>query len=152
MSGRPTVVVGGNGDNAILGVVLIAAAMVGALGTASPVGAAFCDPPLNGTFTAAFPDCAGQVSSSQGWSAPMRCEAAGLWYVRRRLEHWEPCNDGTAAPAEQVYSFAPDLSGAPTFSAVATFSGRDKTVGLSGGCGLNKPLVIEIPFRLTQIG
>jgi len=102
--------------------------------------------------TAQFPDCAGRVVSSQGWSAPVNCEADGMWYVRRHLEHWEPCKDGTAAPAEQLLLFAPVLSGAPSFDAVKTFSGWDRTVGVSGGCGINQPLVIVMPFQLTKTG
>src|ERR1700729_1193621 len=102
---------------ALAGAVLVAAAAVAVVGTASRAGAGYCDPPLNGSFTAVsdgtwaqtndvyhdettvkstwtvttsctaqFPDCAGQVLSSQGWSAPISCEAAGQWFVRRHLE------------------------------------------------------------------
>jgi hypothetical protein len=167
---------------ALPAVVLVAAAAVAVLGTAPQASAGYCDPLLNGTFTAVSdgtwaqtndvyhdevivnstwtittscsaesPDCAGQVLSSQGWSAPINCESAGLWYVRRHLDHWEPCSDGTAAPAEQLLYFSPDLSGSPSFDAVKTFSGWDRTVGVSGGCGHSKPLVIEMPLQLTRI-
>ena len=163
---------------------IIAAAVTTATWATTPhAGAAFCDPPLNGTFNAIsdgvlaktndvfhderpvtstwtvstscteeFPDCAGRMASSQGWSAPMNCEAGGMWYVRRHLDRWEHCHDGSDAPGEQLYYFSPQLTGAPSFSAVSTFSGMDRTVGPSGGCGINKPLVIEIPFKLTRIG
>jgi hypothetical protein len=100
--------------------------------------------------TANFPDCAGTVTSSQGWSAPMKCEAAGMWYVRRHLDHWEHCHDGGDAPGDQLYYFSPQLSGAPSYTSIATFTGMDRTVGPSGGCGINMPLVIEIPFKLTK--
>lgn len=96
-------------------------------------------------------DCAGHVRSSQGWNAPIRCDSAGLWSVRRHLDRWEPCQDGTAATAEQLMYFSPDLSGSPSFDEVTTFSGWDRTVGTSGGCGINRPLVIEMPFQLTRI-
>ena len=95
-------------------------------------------------------DCAGRLVSSQGWSAPIRCESAGLWSVRRHLDRWEPCQDGAAAPAEQLWYFSPDLSGSPSFDEVTSFSGWDRTVGVSGGCGINRPLVIEMPFRLSR--
>lgn len=167
---------------AISAAALMAAAIIGAVSSASRADAALCDPEINGTFTAvsdgqsaktnqvfhdeatvtsnwtittscnASYDCAGQVISSQGWNAPVVCEASGLWYVRRHLEHWEPCDDGTAAPAEQLLYFSPDLSGSPSFDAVKTFSGWDRTVGASGGCGHNKPLVIEMPLQLTRTG
>lgn len=96
-------------------------------------------------------DCAGHVRSSQGWNAPIRCDSAGQWSVRRHLDRWEPCQDGTAATAEQLMYFSPDLSGSPSFDEVTTFSGWDRTVGTSGGCGINRPLVIEMPFQLTRI-
>jgi hypothetical protein len=162
----------------------MAAAAVAATLVAVPLaGAAFCDPPVTGTFTAVsdgvwaktndvfhdetpvnstwtvdtsctadFPNCAGRVTSSEGWSASVTCEAGGMWYVRRHLDHWEHCGDGTDIPGEQLFYFSPQLSGAPSFTAVTTFYGQDRTVGPSGGCGINKPLVIEIPFKLTRIG
>ena len=163
--------------------VVMAAAVAATLVTAPRAEAAFCDPPLNSTFTAEsdgvwaktndvfhdetpvtdtwtvnstctadFPNCAGQVISSQGWNAPMICESGGMWYVRRHLDNWEQCSDGTDVPGEQLFYFSPQLSGSPSFSAVTIFTGVDRTVGPSGGCGINKPLVVEMPFKLTRIG
>jgi hypothetical protein len=71
--------------------------------------------------------------------------------VRRHLEYWEPCNDGTAASAEQLLYFSPDLAGSPSFAAVKTFSCSDRAVGVSGGCGKNQPLAIEKPLQLTRV-
>ncbi|WP_245008623.1 MULTISPECIES: hypothetical protein [Mycolicibacterium] len=71
--------------------------------------------------------------------------------MRRHLDQWEPCHDGTAAPADQLLYFSPDLSGSPSFDDVSSFSGWDRTVGTSGGCGINRPLVIEMPFQLIRI-
>jgi hypothetical protein len=101
--------------------------------------------------TAESPDCAGQVTSSQCWNAPIRCEAAGLWYVRRHLERWVPCSDGTTAAGDQLLYFSADLSGVPSLDSVSTFSGWDRTVGVSGGCGVNRPVVITMPFVLTRV-
>lgn len=167
-------------QSALSAVILTAAAMVAAVGTAPTATAGFCDPLLNGTFAAVSDggeaqtndvyhdeatvtstwtittscnaqfDCSGHLVSSQGWNAPINCEAAGLWYVRRHLQSWEPCTDGTATPAEQLLYFSPDLSGSPSFDAVKTFTGWDRTVGASGGCGFNQPLVIEMPLKLTR--
>lgn len=106
---------------------------------------------ISTTCSAETYDCAGEVSSSQGWDAPIQCDSAGLWSVRRHLGRWEPCHDGTAAPAEQLMYFSPDLSGSPSFGEVTSFSGWDRTVGISGGCGINRSLVIEMPFQLTRI-
>ncbi|MGV0741904.1 Rv2253/PknI dimerization domain-containing protein [Mycolicibacterium sp. XJ870] len=162
-------------------VILASVGIAATFCAAPKAGAAYCDPLLNGTFAAvsdgalaktnevnddqatvtsewtiatscsAQSDCAGHVLSSQGWNAPINCESAGLWHVRRHLDSWVPCADGTAAPAVQLLYFSPDLSGSPSFEAVRTFSGWDRTVGVSGGCGVNRPLVIEMPFRLTRL-
>ncbi|WP_166904136.1 hypothetical protein [Mycobacterium sp. DL440] len=106
---------------------------------------------ISTTCSAETYDCAGQVISSEGWNAPIQCDSAGLWSVRRHLDRWEPCQDGTAAEAEQLLYFSPDLSGSPSFEEVRSFSGWDRTVGTSGGCGINRPLVVEMPFQLTRI-
>jgi hypothetical protein len=167
---------------AVSGVVLLAATVGAALVTGPRAAAAYCDPLLNGTFTAASDgvwaktndvfhdetpvtstwtvsssctadfDCAGKVISSEGWSAPMTCTAGAMWSVRRHLEHWEQCGDGTDIPGDQLIYFSPQLTGAPSYAAVTIFYGQDRTVGASGGCGINKPLVIEMPFHLTKTG
>lgn len=159
---------------------VVAAAIATAVGAAPAASAGFCDPLLNGNYSAtsdgkwaktnevyrdeeistatwrietsctAEGDCAGTVVSSQGWQAAIACESAGLWHIRRHLDQWEPCRDGTTAPADQLLYFSPDLSGAPSFDAVNSFSGWDRTVGISGGCGMNAPLVIEMPLQVNR--
>jgi hypothetical protein len=163
--------------------ILYVAAVFVALASAPQANAGFCDPLLNGPYTAVSdgaraqtndvyhdeatvtstwtistscgiespPDCAGEVVSSQGWRAPINCDAAGQWSVRRHLDNWEPCKGGVGAPADQLLYFSPDVSGSPSFAAVKTFSGWDRTVGASGGCGINQPLVIEMPLRLSRV-
>mgnify|MGYP006911039319 CR=1 FL=1 len=147
----------------------------------APVAVAgYCDPLLNGQFTAssdgnlaktndvfhdertvistwtisttcsASHDCAGEVASSQGWRASISCDAAGQWSVRRHLDNWEPCGGGSTAPADQLIYFSPDLTGSFRFGDVQTFSGWDRSSGISGGCGINRPLIIEMPFRLSR--
>ena len=96
------------------------------------------------TFTSTCPNpyrCTGTVTSDQGWSAPTH-STAGMWYVSRDLQNWEPCREGGAAAGHQVYRFY-------TVDAT-TLVGADKTIGASGGCGQNLPLVIEMPFKLTK--
>jgi hypothetical protein len=96
------------------------------------------------TFTSTCPNpyrCTGTVTSDQGWSAPTH-STAGMWYVPRDLQNWEPCREGGAAAGHQVYRFY-------TVDAT-TLVGADKTIGASGGCGQNLPLVIEMPFKLTK--
>ncbi|WP_343601621.1 hypothetical protein [Mycobacterium sp.] len=98
-----------------------------------------------------YQDCSGQVTSDQGWSAPLNTHDGGFWYVRRDVPNWEQCPDGTAATGRQTYTFyyaGPDAKQQPGSS---TLAGRDKTVGPSGACGVNRWLVVEMPFRLDKI-
>ena len=159
---------------AIAGATLVAAATVLSVATSARAGAVVCDPPPNGTYTAFsdgqwaqtndsyhdeaqvtstwtvtttctdYLDCTGRVTSSQGWTADAKC-ADGLWTVRRHVDNWEPCWDGTAATGLQTFAFATDIT-APT-----NFVGWDKTTGPSGACGKNLWLTINMPFKLTKI-
>ena len=94
--------------------------------------------------TTAF-DCAGQMSSDGGWNAPIRY-VSGLWFVTRTIDNWEQCADATTGPGMQTYKFYPDPA-EPT-----RLIGWDSTVGISGTCGINRPLVIDMPFRLVPTG
>ena len=51
-----------------------------------------------------YQDCTGRVTSDQGWSADM-IYMSGSWRVRRTVDNWEPCIDGTATPGEQTFTF-----------------------------------------------
>jgi hypothetical protein len=86
--------------------------------------------------------CTGQVTSDQGWSASTTM-LSGMWYVSRDLENWMPCADGTFAPGHQIFRFYREDPN--------TLVGADKTVGLSGACGKNLPLAIELPFTLKKM-
>lgn len=87
-------------------------------------------------------DCTGRVVSDAGWSADIQYLSA-VWYVKRRLDGWEKCPDGSTAAGEQTYKFWPDPANH------AKLIGSDKTIAASGACGINKPLVIDIRFTLT---
>jgi hypothetical protein len=65
-----------------------------------------------------------------------------MWYVSRDLLNWEPCPDGSAARGHQVYRFY--------FLDASTLLGADRVLGVSGACGKNLPLVVEMPFKLTK--
>ena len=52
-----------------------------------------------------YQDCAGRVTSDQGWSADMKY-MSGSWIVRRTVDNWEPCIDGTATPGAQIFTFS----------------------------------------------
>jgi hypothetical protein len=95
-------------------------------------------------------DCTGQVVSDQGWTAPI-IHTSDAWIVKRDLANWVPCHDGPAFPGHQIYRFWPvDTTGYVSVGS-ATLSGEDKTTGPSGACGVNKILVIRMPFRLDKV-
>lgn len=96
-------------------------------------------------------ECTGTVTSDFGWSAPVY-QTGGVWYVKRSVENWEPCPDGTAAPGLQIFRFAPVTpDGSRVDSASTMLAGEDQTTGASGACGKNKPLFINMPFKLVKV-
>jgi hypothetical protein len=95
-------------------------------------------------------DCTGQVTSDQGWTAPIR-KTADAWVLNRDVPNWERCTDGTAFPGQQKYRFWPvDATGSEAIGS-PTLAGEDGTIGPSGACGINKWLVIRMPFRLDKV-
>jgi hypothetical protein len=98
-----------------------------------------------------FQDCSGQVVSDQGWSAPLTIHDGSLWYVRRDVPNWEQCEDGAAVTGRQTFSFTPVGPDGLLLRGSPTLAGKDKTVGPSGACGVNRWLVVEMPFRLDKI-
>ncbi|WP_234834637.1 Rv2253/PknI dimerization domain-containing protein [Mycolicibacterium stellerae] len=91
-----------------------------------------------------YQDCTGRVTSDQGWSADM-VYMSGSWRVRRTVDNWEPCIDGTATPGEQTFTF---WKGYPD---AFPMMGFDTTLGRSGACGWNKQLNVRLPFTLTPV-
>ena len=91
-----------------------------------------------------YQDCAGRVTSDQGWSADL-LYTSGSWRVRRTVDNWEPCIDGTATPGEQTFTF---WKGYPD---AFPMQGLDTTLGLSGACGFNKQLNVRLRFTLTPV-
>jgi hypothetical protein len=96
--------------------------------------------------------CTGTVTSDQGWTAPMT-NTGDYWLAERVVDNWEPCPDGTAAPGTQRFWF---WGWDPINSQRSTkirdlLAGRVRTQAASGACGINKPLVIEVPIRLEQL-
>lgn len=166
------------------GVIVSAATILAALTTGIGTASASPDHSLNGTYTALHNgqwaktrevymdepvvrstwtisstcrtpmECFGQVTSDQGWTAPIRMGAGDQWRVDRILDNWEPCQDGTAFPGHQMIMFAPlDTAGAGrTTVGSPVLAGWDKTVGPSGACGVNESLTIVMPFKLVKIG
>lgn len=89
-----------------------------------------------------YQSCAGTVISNQGWTAETKY-LSNVWYVRRTLQGWQQCPDGSSWPGHQTYTFWRD----PTDRAVLI--GWDKTIGVSGACGINRWLTIKLPFRVV---
>jgi hypothetical protein len=97
-------------------------------------------------------DCVGQVSSDQGWSAPLYTKA-GMFYVKHIVPKWEPCPDGTVSDGLQVFHFYPATpDGDGDMTSTTLFMGEDVTTGVSGACGISLPLVVKLPFKLSQVG
>jgi hypothetical protein len=168
----------------VLSAALLAAAPIGGVGTAPSAQATDGDYSIGGTYIAtsdgsyattnyAFhneatvrstwtitskckPDvhCDGQVSSDQGWSAPLYTEGQ-TWYVKRDLPNWEKCPDGTAFTGHQTYMFTPSDPAGVTQIGSPYLEGKDKTLGDRFACGGTKeamPLTIVMPFRLDKVG
>ena len=94
--------------------------------------------------------CTSQLTSSQGWSAPVRFTGS-QWIVDRVLPDWQPCQDGTKSPGHQKFRFDPvDSNGQAVPGDGSIFAGVDQTDGVSGACGKNLPLVIRLPLRLQR--
>lgn len=95
-------------------------------------------------------DCAGEVTSDQGWKAEITTHNVE-WVVKREVPNWEPCADGTTVVGEQLFRFYPaDPTGITDFNST-TYVGLDITRGPSGACGINQPLVISMPFKLIKL-
>jgi len=97
-------------------------------------------------------ECSGTVNSDAGWSAPIY-QKAGVWYLRRVVPRWEPCQDGTAADGLQLFRFIPATAdGASVDPNSTTLVGEDQTTGVAGACGISLPLFITMPFKLVKQG
>lgn len=97
--------------------------------------------------------CTGTVTSDQGWSTLLDMLAGDYWIVDHVVENWEPCPDGTAAAGAQRFIFwgVDSVNSNTDLRIVDTLAGRDRTQGPGGACGVNKPLVIELPMRLEKV-
>lgn len=95
-------------------------------------------------------ECTGRVVSDLGWSADVSIHGSE-YVVKREVPNWEPCPDGAARGGHQIYRFYPvDQNGLVTFGSTI-FAGVDMTSGDSGACGINRALVITMPFRLEKV-
>jgi len=96
-------------------------------------------------------ECEGTVVSDWGWTAPIYMKS-GVWYVKKTVDNWEPCPDGSAGPGLQVFRFYPATAGGEgTDPTSSTLLGEDSTTGVSGTCGTSRVLFITMPFKLVKI-
>jgi hypothetical protein len=105
------------------------------------------------TTTCSYPtECTGSVTSDWGWTAPLYM-TGGVWYLKRTVDNWQPCPDGTAGPGLQVYRFYPATpDGAGSDPDSSTLLGEDSTTGISGSCGRSRSWFITMPFKLVKTG
>lgn len=95
--------------------------------------------------------CTGDVTSSQGWSAPLTYDGA-WWMIDRPVLEWLPCPDGSKALGEQRFRFwGVSPTGQRDEYNTELLAGSDTTNGPSGACGRNQPVVIAMPLRLQRI-
>lgn len=98
-------------------------------------------------------ECAGTVSSSAGWEAPVYTTNGSVWYVKRVVVGWVPCQDGTEADGLQVFRFnatEPD-TGFVAVDDQRLLTGEDHTIGPSGACGRSANMDIRMPFRAVKV-
>ncbi len=97
-------------------------------------------------------ECTGTVTSDQGWTAPLRRNYSD-WYVEHDIAQWAPCPDGTFASGLETFRLwaADPLTEEKISTNTSYFAGRDVTKTASGACGINKPLVIELPVYMERL-
>jgi hypothetical protein len=96
--------------------------------------------------------CTGTITSDQGWTTQMT-NSGSYWLAERVVDNWEPCPDGTAVPGTQRFWFWgwDPVNSQVDMTFVDMLAGRVRTQAASGNCGINKPLVIEVPVRLEKL-
>ncbi|MEB3030131.1 Rv2253/PknI dimerization domain-containing protein [[Mycobacterium] nativiensis] len=96
-------------------------------------------------------ECTGQVSSDEGWSAPLEFRTS-RWIVDRFHPDWQTCPDGTTSSGKQRYQFqGSDTNGQWDKLNIDRLVGYDRTIGVSGACGRNQPTVIQMPFIVQRL-
>jgi hypothetical protein len=97
-------------------------------------------------------DCTGQVTSDQGWTAPIRFNA-DRWILKHDIPNWAPCPQGPPATGHQQFIFwgTNPLNSMVEATSTTLMTGWDETTTDSGSCGVNRPLVIRLPLKLTKI-
>jgi len=155
--------------------------LIGSLNTAAPANASNFGVELNGTYTVLSDgewartnevlidqetvietwtvsttclspiECTGTVTSDRGYTATARLD--DYWYIDHVVPNWVPCPDGTFADGLQkfmMYGFDPARN--ERRSRITDFlAGVNVTKSASGACGVNKPVVIEMPVQMRRV-
>ena len=97
-------------------------------------------------------ECSGEVRSSGGWTAPIVWDG-DFWTIRRVVPNWEPCPDGTFAEGHQQFMMwgTNPVSNERRFEYTDLLVGRNLTQSVSGSCGINKNLQIDMPVRVDKL-
>lgn len=95
--------------------------------------------------------CRGQVISSLGWTEDIYTTSGDDWFVKHDVPEWIPCPDGTTAPGLQVYKFYRANEAGMQDLASTTWIGEDQTTGVTGNCGRNRSLVLNMPLKITRM-
>jgi hypothetical protein len=96
-------------------------------------------------------ECAGTVVSDRGWTGTARLD--DFWYVDHVIPNWVPCPNGTFAPGHQkfiLWGIDPTTNERLTKN-MSFLAGRNQTKSPSGACGVNAPVVIEMPVKMQKL-
>ncbi len=96
-------------------------------------------------------ECSGVVKSDRGWTGTARLDA--FWYIEHVIDDWIPCSDGTFYSGFQKFILwgVDPATEEMTYIDSDYWAGRNVTKGPSGACGVNKPVVIELPVTMMKI-
>jgi len=94
--------------------------------------------------------CTGQITSDQGWTAPLKF-LADHWVATRDIPDWAPCEAGGAATGHQMFWFYGVDENGQNSRSTDLMAGKDMTHTDSGSCGRNKGLFVDVPMRLERI-
>lgn len=96
-------------------------------------------------------DCTGAVTSSQGWTVPLRYRI-NVWTIAVERPNWQPCPDGTSVTGTQRFNFQGiDHNGQLDVKNIDRLAGTDTTRAPSGSCGRNAGTSIQMPLTVTRI-
>ena len=104
---------------------------------------------VNSTCSTAI-TCSGKVTSSLGWTEDIYT-TSGVWFVKHYVPDWIPCPDGSRAPGLEVFRFIHVNEDGTAQPGSNLLEGQDETTGVSGNCGRNRSLVLNLPVKITKI-